>query len=281
MMEREYKLFEVHHNLAGSRRTPSLSRGQVPKSNEHTKTSVNCFAWRLRGSLKGWHKSLLGSLNWSEAWGRESLSSRSVGSKGFQVSGVAKWANGAWSSFYSPQKESSHWGVQDPDMSDQGTRYVWERLLEPSLGIGHVQCRDITRFKTRRPDISGPRMCPRNVTRTQWPDQISPTKGLSCCEYSVDRTCPVQEPDMSSIAYWNPATDPDKSGKLEGLEWPGHVRAGGQICPTKHTRTRSGDQICLDFLASWIGRCFLMICTSPTYSMHPPWQYESPRTQIK
>jgi hypothetical protein len=27
--------------------------------------------------------------------------------------------------------------------------------------------------------------------------------------------CPVQESDMFGIAYWNPATDPDKSGGLE------------------------------------------------------------------
>jgi hypothetical protein len=77
-------------------------------------------------------------LDWSEALGRESLSSRSVGSKDFQVSAVAKRAKGAWASFYSPQKESSHSGVRDPDMSGQDTEYVQERLLESGLGTGHV-----------------------------------------------------------------------------------------------------------------------------------------------
>jgi hypothetical protein len=55
-------------------------------------------------------------------------------------------------------------------------------------------------------------------------------KGLSCCEDRDDRTCPLQEPDISSFAYWNPATDPDKSGELKELEWPGYARAGGRTC---------------------------------------------------
>jgi hypothetical protein len=84
------------------------------------------------------------------------LSSRCVGSKSFQVGGVANRAKGVWTSFYSPQKETSHWGVIDPDMSGQGTEYVLERLLEPGLGTRHVRCRDLTRVKTRRSDISSP-----------------------------------------------------------------------------------------------------------------------------
>jgi hypothetical protein len=31
----QYKLFKVHHNLGDTRTTPSPSKGQVPKSNEH------------------------------------------------------------------------------------------------------------------------------------------------------------------------------------------------------------------------------------------------------
>jgi hypothetical protein len=50
-------------------------------------------------------------------------------------------------------------------------------------------------------------------------------KGLSHCEEGVDRTCPVQEPDMSGKGYWNLATDPNKSGGLRKLEGPRHVRA--------------------------------------------------------
>jgi hypothetical protein len=84
------------------------------------------------------------------------LSSRSVGSKCFQVSGVSNGVNGAWTSFYSPQKKSFYWGVRDPNMSDQKTRYVQERLLEPGLGTGQVRCRDLTQVKTRRSDMSCP-----------------------------------------------------------------------------------------------------------------------------
>jgi hypothetical protein len=75
-----------------------------PRVTNTRRSSVKCFAWILRWSLNGWLKSLLGSLDWSEAWRREGLSSRSVGSKGFQVSGVAKWTKGVWASFYSPKR---------------------------------------------------------------------------------------------------------------------------------------------------------------------------------
>jgi hypothetical protein len=75
---------------------------------------------------------------------------------------------------------------------------------------------------------------------------------------------------MFDKTYWNPAMDPDKSGGLRNLEWPGHVRARGQTCPAKLTETRLGDRIYPDFSESWIQMTFLMICTSPTHPMHPP-----------
>jgi hypothetical protein len=80
----------------------------------------------------------------SEDRRRESLSSRNIGSKCFQVSGVANGVKGVWASFYSPQKESSYWGVRDLDMFGQETRYVRERLLELGLGTRHVWCWDLT-----------------------------------------------------------------------------------------------------------------------------------------
>jgi hypothetical protein len=84
------------------------------------------------------------------------LRSRNVGSNGFQVSGVANRVKGAWASFYSPQKESFCWGVRDPVMSSQGSRYVQKVLLELGRGTEHVRCRDLTRVKTRRADMSCP-----------------------------------------------------------------------------------------------------------------------------
>jgi hypothetical protein len=89
------------------------------------------------------------------------------------------------------------------------------------------------------------------VTR---PDKFG--KGLSRCKDRDDQTCLVQEPDMSDFAYWNPATDPDKSEELKELEWPRHVRTGGQTCLVLLTRTQSEDRICLIFLESWFGRYF-------------------------
>jgi hypothetical protein len=85
------------------------------------------------------------------------------------------------------------------------------------------------------------------VTR---PDKSS--KGLSCCKDRDDRTCPVQEPNLSDFAYWNPVTDPNKSEGLKELEWPGHVQAGGQTCPILLTGTWLEDWICPVFLGIWI-----------------------------
>jgi hypothetical protein len=72
----QYKFSEVHHNLDDSWTTPSSSRGRIPKNNEYTKLVDEVLSWRLSGLLKGWLKSLLGRLDWIEAWGREILSSR-------------------------------------------------------------------------------------------------------------------------------------------------------------------------------------------------------------
>jgi hypothetical protein len=54
-------------------------------------------------------------------------------------------------------------------------------------------------------------------------------KGLSRCEDRDDWTYLVQERDMSSLAYWNPTTDTDKSGGLRKSEWPEHVQAGADM----------------------------------------------------
>jgi hypothetical protein len=68
------------------------------------------------------------------------LSSRSVGSKGFQVSEVANKAKGVWASFYSLQKESFCGGVRDPDMFELEVRLVRQTFVEPDLGTRHVRC---------------------------------------------------------------------------------------------------------------------------------------------
>jgi hypothetical protein len=41
--------------------------------------------------------------------------------------------------FISPQKESSRWGVRNPDMSGSGARHVWPTSLEIVLGTGYVR----------------------------------------------------------------------------------------------------------------------------------------------
>jgi hypothetical protein len=61
---------------------------------------------------------------------------------------------------------------------------------------------------------------------------------------------------MFGFAYWNPTMDPNKFGGLSKLEWPRHVRAGGQTCPLLHTRIRSGNRIRPVFLGNWFVRYF-------------------------
>jgi hypothetical protein len=48
-----------------------------------------------------------------------------------------------------------------------------------------------------------------------WPDKSS--KDLAAMKIGADWTCSVQERDMSGKCYWNPTTDPDKSGGLRKL----------------------------------------------------------------
>jgi hypothetical protein len=58
--------------------------------------------------------------------------------------------------FYRSDRESTHWGVRDPDMSDKETEHIWKRLLEPDHSTGHVWCMDLTRGKADGTDMSGP-----------------------------------------------------------------------------------------------------------------------------
>jgi hypothetical protein len=48
--------------------------------------------------------------------------------------------------------------------------------------------------------------------KTLWnPDKVN--WDLATEDLGLGRICPVQEPNMSSKGYWNPAWKPDKSGK--------------------------------------------------------------------
>jgi hypothetical protein len=124
-MRGQYKFFEIHHNFCDSLTTPSPSSEQIPKSNEHTEIIGEVLSLKIwEDHSKGWLKSLLRSLDWSEVWRRECLNLRNVGSKGLQVSEVSSRVKDAWGSFYSPQKESFYWDVRDPGMSGLGTEHV-------------------------------------------------------------------------------------------------------------------------------------------------------------
>jgi hypothetical protein len=75
---------------------------------------------------------------------------------------------------------------------------------------------------------------------------------------------------MSSNLYWNPIMDSDMYERLRKTRWPEHVWARGQTCLVLLTGIRLGSRICLEFLERLVQGSFLMICTSPTHSMHPP-----------
>jgi hypothetical protein len=128
-------------------------------------------------------------------------------------------------------------------MSGLGVGHARKGLLESDLGTGHVRCLGLTQVNSRRPDISGP-----GTGYVQ--------KRLSRCEEGDDWIWPLQESDMLDNTYWNLAMDPNKFGGLRNSERFIHVRARGRTCSAKVSGTRSGDRICLVFLASWIGRSF-------------------------
>jgi hypothetical protein len=122
-MRGQYKLFNAHHNLCGSWRIPSRSSGWILKSNKHTEIVGEVFCLKIERSLR------ISSNLSNKAWiclklererERESLSSRSFGSKYFQVNGVTKWVEGVETPFFRPHSESAHWGVRGPDISDNG-----------------------------------------------------------------------------------------------------------------------------------------------------------------
>jgi hypothetical protein len=118
---------------------------------------------------------------------------------------------GAWRAFYSPRKESTRWGVRDPNMSGLRAGHVWQPFLKPDLGTEHVWCRGLTWVKPES------RTCPvqePDMSKTcLWNSVAQPNK--SCWDLVTEmvelgRTCPVQEPNMSSKSYWNPAWNPGK-----------------------------------------------------------------------
>jgi hypothetical protein len=55
--------------------------------------------------------------------------------------------------FIAPKRNLHVGGVRDPDISGQEAGYVRETLLEPDLGARHVRCRDLTRFRSKMPDM--------------------------------------------------------------------------------------------------------------------------------
>jgi hypothetical protein len=63
------------------------------ETNKH-RSSMKCLLDGWVGHSREWLKSLLGSLDWREAWGREVLISRRVGSKCIQEKWVANRAEG-------------------------------------------------------------------------------------------------------------------------------------------------------------------------------------------
>jgi hypothetical protein len=83
-------------------------------------------------------KSLLGSLDLNEAWRREVRSSREC-LKVFEMCIECPSELEACGAFYSPPRESSRWGVRNPNMFGSGAGHVRLSSLEPGLGTGYVR----------------------------------------------------------------------------------------------------------------------------------------------
>jgi hypothetical protein len=137
-MRGQYKFFEIHHNFCNSLTTPSPSSEQVPKSNEHTEIIGEVLSLKIwEDHSKGWLKSLLRSLDWSEVWRRECLNLRNVGSK------VYKWVKcpAEWRTHGAPfiaRKKNLSIGMSEiracpgwgPNMS---VNSYWNPVLAPNM----------------------------------------------------------------------------------------------------------------------------------------------------
>jgi hypothetical protein len=142
-MRWQYKLSDVHHNLGDSWTIPRLSRGKVPKRNEHTEIIDEVLAWRLSGSLKRIAQISLGSLDWSEAWERERF--------------WAKWPTelGARGALIAPRRNLPIRVSETRTCPVSRAEHVRTPSLKPSLGIGHVRCLALTRVRAEESDMFG------------------------------------------------------------------------------------------------------------------------------
>jgi hypothetical protein len=97
--------------------------------------------------------------------------------KGFSSQRSGQMSDGVQTHFYTPERESTRWGVRYPDKSDKEPRHIWKTLLEPDLGTGHVRCTDLAREKAVRLDMSclGAEYVrrPRDPVGQIWPNEIS------------------------------------------------------------------------------------------------------------
>jgi hypothetical protein len=71
--------------------------------------------------------------------GGERLRAQESVSKCLQCEMSGSRAREAWGTFYSPPRESSYWGVRNPDMSESGAEHVRPTSLEPGLGTEYVR----------------------------------------------------------------------------------------------------------------------------------------------
>jgi hypothetical protein len=133
---------------------PSLSRGQVPKRNEHTEivNEVLCLIveWVTQKVAQISPRKL--RLEWSL---RESeFELKRVFQRVCKLNWVAKRATEAWGAFYSPQGNLPVGGVRDLDKSRLGFEHVRQHSLESSLDTRHVRCLGLTWVMADRLDMS-------------------------------------------------------------------------------------------------------------------------------
>jgi hypothetical protein len=97
--------------------------------------------------------------------GGERLRAQESVSKCLQCEMSANRASEAWGAFYSPPRESSRWGVRNPDMFGSGAGHVRSTSLKAGLGIGYIRSGTWSLRNWVRLDMSGlGQTCPRNAS---------------------------------------------------------------------------------------------------------------------
>jgi hypothetical protein len=98
----QYKLSKVHHNLGDSQITPSLSRGWIPKSNEHTKLIDEVLELKIEWVTQRMAQISPRKLGLEWSLRERDFELKRVSQSVFQMNRVANRAREVWGPFIAP-----------------------------------------------------------------------------------------------------------------------------------------------------------------------------------